>query len=157
MNDLLGKIRIASPCHARWEDMTGDERVRFCGQCKKHVYDLSVLTAEAAAALVRSKEGRMCAQFYQRADGTILHAEDCPVGVAARQWRKVKHFAGAAASVVLLMFGVNRAAAGETSGSGKKPGSSLSDQPQMVRGKIRVIDPTPTPSPTPKPTPKPKE
>lgn len=157
MNDLLGKIRIASPCHSRWEDMTGDERVRFCGQCQKHVYDLSVLTSEAAAALVHSKEGRMCAQFYQRADGTILHAEDCPVGLAARQWRKVKNFAGAVVSMVLLMFGVNRAAAGETSGNGKKPGSSLSDQPQMVRGKICVVDPTPTPSPTPKPTPKPKE
>ncbi len=156
MNDLLGRIRIASPCHSRWEDMDGDERVRFCGQCQKHVYDLSVLTADAAAALVRAKEGNLCAQFYQRADGTILHAEDCPVGLAARQWRKVKHFAGAALSLVLLMLGVNRASAGEPSGGGKKPPAVVPERPQMTRGMVCVI-PTPTPAPTPKPTPKPKE
>lgn len=152
MKPSLPEIRIASPCHARWDDMEGDERVRFCGQCQKNVYDLSVLTAEAAAALVREKEGRLCAQFYRRADGMILHAEDCPAGLAARQWRRVKHFAGAALSVILLMLGVGRASASEASGNTKKPPVSATDQPQTVRGEICVV-PTPSPTPTPKPTP----
>lgn len=30
---LLERIRIASPCRAGWEQMSGDERVRFCLQC----------------------------------------------------------------------------------------------------------------------------
>src|SRR3954452_5823731 len=38
---LLESIRIASPCKANWDDMVGDERARFCGQCAKNVYNLS--------------------------------------------------------------------------------------------------------------------
>lgn len=34
---LLESIRIAAPCKADWNAMTGDERVRFCGQCKLNV------------------------------------------------------------------------------------------------------------------------
>jgi len=81
-NDFLPNIHVASPCSARWQDMTGDERARFCGQCRKHVYDLSQMTTESAAELIREKEGKLCVRFYRRADGTILTA-DCPVGVAA--------------------------------------------------------------------------
>ncbi len=36
---LLENVRIASPCSASWDDMVGDERVRFCGQCTKNVYN----------------------------------------------------------------------------------------------------------------------
>src|SRR5581483_5095283 len=61
---LPGKIRIASPCHARWEDMGGDERVRFCDHCGKNVYNLSALTAAQGAALIEAKEGRLCARFH---------------------------------------------------------------------------------------------
>jgi len=32
-NDLLANVRIASPCHARWGHMVGDERARFCRAC----------------------------------------------------------------------------------------------------------------------------
>ena len=153
MKELLGTILVATPCPANWNEMSGDERVRFCSQCQKHVYNLSILTAEAAAALIREKEGRLCGQFYRRADGTILHAEDCSVGLAARQWRRVKHFAGAAVSLVLLLLGVQRAPAGEPSGK-PSPGAG-GEALEVVKGKI-CVDPPPTPSPTPKPTPTPK-
>jgi hypothetical protein len=150
------EIRIASPCKANWDEMTGDEKVRFCGQCQKHVYNLSALTAEASAALVRAKEGKFCARFYQRPDGTLLHAEDCPVGFAARQWRRVRHGAGAVVSVLLLFLGVNRAQAGEPAGGGKKPpAKEPADLPVM--GKICVVPPSPTPTPKPTATPKPGE
>ena len=42
---LLQRLHVATPCKERWDDMTGDERVRFCGRCAKNVYDLSALTA----------------------------------------------------------------------------------------------------------------
>jgi hypothetical protein len=41
---VLDNIRIASPCAADWNAMTGDERVRHCGACKKDVFNLSALT-----------------------------------------------------------------------------------------------------------------
>lgn len=49
---LLNEVRIVAPCPARWEDMRGDDRVRFCGQCGLNVYNVSALTAAEAIALI---------------------------------------------------------------------------------------------------------
>src|SRR6185436_15359501 len=87
-NDVLGNITVASPCSARWGHMAGDERVRFCLQCQKHVYNFSAMTSEEISALVAAKEGKICARFYQRADGTLI-TSDCPLGTG-RFWRTVK-------------------------------------------------------------------
>ena len=76
----LDSIRVASPCSADWNAMPGDERVRFCGSCQKNVYDLSAMTRPEAQALIFATEGNLCAQFYRRADGTIL-TRDCPIGL----------------------------------------------------------------------------
>ncbi len=100
-NDLLANVRIASPCQARWGHMVGDERARFCRACSKHVYNLTAMTAEAATALIREKEGQLCARFYQRADGTVLTA-DCSVG-AARSW-----ISAGATAAIMAFFGVGR-------------------------------------------------
>lgn len=79
---LLDQIQIASPCPARWEDMTGDDRVRHCAQCDLHVHNISAMTRdEAEGVLAELSEGRVCARFFRRADGTIL-VQDCPVGLA---------------------------------------------------------------------------
>ena len=53
--ELLSQIRIASPCHADWDEMTGDDHVRFCGHCEKNVYNLSALTSEQAFSLIRKR------------------------------------------------------------------------------------------------------
>ena len=104
-NELLASIKVASPCTARWGHMVGDERVRLCAQCQKHVYNLSAMTAEQAAALIREKEGKLCARFYRRADGTVL-TSDCPLG-AGIFWRRVKRVLSAAAALIFLSAGVS--------------------------------------------------
>jgi hypothetical protein len=78
----LEKISVASPCRASWEDMVGTDRARFCMQCRQHVYNLSGMSRSEAEALIRSKEGRLCARFYRRQDGTVM-TRDCPFGVRA--------------------------------------------------------------------------
>jgi hypothetical protein len=79
---LLDRITIASPCTASWDDMRGDDRIRHCAHCKLNVHNLSAMTRdEAEGVLTRLAAGRVCAQFYRRADGTIL-TQDCPVGLA---------------------------------------------------------------------------
>jgi hypothetical protein len=80
---LLDDIQIASPCSARWEDMTGDDRSRHCRACDKMVYDLLSLSAAQAVALIREKEGALCVRLFRRADGKVLTA-DCPEGLKAR-------------------------------------------------------------------------
>lgn len=82
----LDQIRIASPCRADWDAMQGDDRVRFCAECGKNVYNLSAMSRPEAEALVVEKEGRMCARFYQRADGSAL-TSDCPIGVRIKTVR----------------------------------------------------------------------
>jgi hypothetical protein len=99
-NELLANIKVASPCPARWGHMVGDNRARFCGQCRKHVYNLSSLTADEAVALIREREGGLCARFYRRADGTVL-TSDCPVG-AGQVWARVRRLVAAAAAFMLL-------------------------------------------------------
>lgn len=148
MKDLLPEIRIASPCPANWDEMKGDERARFCAQCQKHVYNLSAMTAESAAALIQEKEGNLCGRLYRRADGTVLHAEDCPVGVVARQWRRVRSWAGAAASFVLLVLGAGRAQAGEKP-AGQKPAPTPPNGSHVTMGAVCLPTPTPKPTPTP--------
>jgi hypothetical protein len=97
---LPAKIQVASPCQARWEDMRGDERTRFCGHCQKNVYNLSALTKKEAAALIQAKEGRLCIRFYQRADGTLLTA-DCPIGLG-HAWKRVRKLLAAGPALILF-------------------------------------------------------
>jgi len=85
----LEDVSIASPCSARWEDMIGDDRVRFCGECGKNVYDVSAMTRDEAEALIDDSEGGMpCLRMYRRKDGTVLTA-DCPVGRRRRRVRRL--------------------------------------------------------------------
>src|SRR5437868_5105752 len=99
-NTLSLKIRVASPCQARWDAMQGDERARFCNLCQKNVYNLSSISANQVAALIEEKEGKLCGRFYQRMDGTLLTA-DCPVGLA-RYWKKTQAIAVATIAALLL-------------------------------------------------------
>jgi hypothetical protein len=78
--------------------MSGDERVRFCGECRKNVYNLSEMSREQAEQLVREKEGDLCVRFYRRKDGTVL-TSDCPVGVRRRRVRRVGLAAGISAAL----------------------------------------------------------
>ena len=98
--ELPFKLKIASPCHARWEDMGGDDRVRFCDHCRKNVYNLSAMTAGDATALLEAKGGNLCARMFQRADGTVL-TEDCPVGVA-RYWGRLKALVAGGVATILV-------------------------------------------------------
>jgi hypothetical protein len=86
--NVLNDLRIASPCPATWDAMQGDERVRFCDSCSKHVYNISNLTAQAAVSLIRESEGRLCVRLYRRKDGTVLTA-DCPVGLRSAVRRRL--------------------------------------------------------------------
>ena len=95
----LNNVRVASPCNANWDEMYGSNRQRYCGECKLNVYNLSEMTKQEAEHLIANAEGRLCARFYRRTDGTII-TKDCPVGWQAFK-RNVSRFWTAAASVVL--------------------------------------------------------
>jgi hypothetical protein len=89
----LESLRIASPCKADWGAMQGDDRVRFCGQCEKNVYNLSGMRRDEADALIQGAEGKVCIRMYRRADGTVL-TSDCPDGVRRKRRRRLAIVAG---------------------------------------------------------------
>jgi Carboxypeptidase regulatory-like domain len=99
MNTVLNNIRVASPCPASWEKMTGDDRVRYCQECKLNVYNLSEMTRLEAERLIANREHRLCVRYYRRTDGTIL-TRDCPEGLQARV-RRISRIAGAALSAII--------------------------------------------------------
>jgi hypothetical protein len=87
----------------RWEELTGDERKRFCAQCGLNVYNISAMTRAEAESFITNAEGRVCAKIYRRADGTIL-TRDCPVGLRAVR-KKVSRATAAAFSALVSLFG----------------------------------------------------
>jgi hypothetical protein len=127
----LDNIKVASPCSANWNEMYGNDRMRFCGDCKLNVYNLSGMSRQEAENLVMNAEGRLCVRFYQRRDGTVI-TRDCPVG-----WAKVKArakvYVTAAFSVLMTFLG------------GMSVVSIFSSKPRTTTGTM-IANPTPTPN-----------
>jgi hypothetical protein len=98
----LDNIHVASPCPANWNEMYGNERKRFCGDCKLNVYNLSDMTRQEAENLLLNSAGRLCVRFFRRTDGTVL-TKNCPVGWQAVK-RRVSIVATAAFSVFAGLF-----------------------------------------------------
>lgn len=101
----IDRLRIATPCPISWEQMTGDNRVRFCDHCQLNVYNISELSSIEADTLIASTEGRLCARLFRRVDGTVL-TKDCPVGLRALRRRVAKRTAAMFAAIVSLSVGV---------------------------------------------------
>jgi hypothetical protein len=148
----LKNLKIASPCPADWDAMSGDERKRFCGDCKLNVYNLSDMTKYDAENLLRNAEGRLCVRYFQRPDGTIL-TQDCPVG-----WAKAKQrmtvFATAAFALVVSFFGSIFVLSlfGKKIDIGKRlPIPFATPTPRLLMGAIAMPSPSPKSSPSPKP------
>jgi hypothetical protein len=122
----LDVIDVARPCPVDWNEMRGDVRVRFCKHCSLHVYTLSAMTRGEAQQLVAEAEGRLCARFYRRADGTVI-TSDCGGG-----WRlaakRLGRWATAATAVLLSAFGVTRWSGASTTERCEKPPAAPHEQ-----------------------------
>jgi hypothetical protein len=98
----LNDLKIASPCSANWDEMVGNDRQRFCGDCKLNVYNLSGMTDDEAESLIINAEGRVCVRMYRRSDGSVI-TRDCPVGWA-RVKRRVRAISTAVVSLIAGLF-----------------------------------------------------
>jgi hypothetical protein len=100
---LLERMTIRSPCTESWDEMRGDERVRFCAKCEKSVYDLSALPREEAERFLVENTGRACMRLRRRADGTVV-TSDCP-GAGDRDRRLVTLRRAAAVAIGAAALG----------------------------------------------------
>ena len=147
----LNNLKIASPCSADWDGMFGDERKRFCGECKLNVYNLSGMTRKQAEELLENSEGRLCVRYYQRADGTVLTA-DCPVGWARVRQRMSVGATAAFSLVMSLVSGVFFvwffSRSGESPISKRFPIPFSTPTPLPLMGAVAVPSPSPKVKPS---------
>jgi hypothetical protein len=91
-------LRISSPCPESWDEMAGDDRVRFCNRCSLNVYNLAIMSREEVEAIVRSRNGqRLCGRLYLRGNRTAT-LRDCAGG---RRVKLVRRAIGLAAMLVI--------------------------------------------------------
>lgn len=129
----LDNLKIASPCSMSWNEMYGDDRKRFCGDCKLNVYNLSGMSRDEAERLLVNSEGSVCVRYYRRADGSILTV-DCPVGRAKLRQRLSVYTTAAFSLVFSFIAGMFVV--------------SLFSRSNVEARRIPIIFATPTPEPT---------
>jgi hypothetical protein len=141
----LDRLKVASPCSAKWSDMIGDERSRHCAQCDKSVYNISALTRAEAESFLAAQTSAPCVRYFQRVDGTIL-LQDCPVGARKRRLKVISAVAacaGLASAAVATMFNQTREVMGDVAGQVEVAGGTGWEPP--------LPPPPPEPGPSVKP------
>jgi hypothetical protein len=123
------ELSVSSPCPMAWDNLVGDDRVRFCAKCRLNVYNIAEMASDDVERLILKNEGRLCGRVYVRDDGTAT-AENCRENIR----RKVKA-AIAVATVLLIsaLFGVLRP-------HGRMDRSAL---PPLLRQVVDWINPEP--------------
>ena len=60
---FIEAVEVKKPCSESWDEMTGNQKVRFCSHCSKSVNNISEMTRKEAMRLVRRSEGRLCVRY----------------------------------------------------------------------------------------------
>jgi ankyrin repeat protein len=61
--NFVDDIRVDNPCSQAWNEMIGNDRVRFCTHCAKDVKDISAMKRKDAMRLVRKMNGKLCVKY----------------------------------------------------------------------------------------------
>lgn len=130
--------------------MIGNDRTRYCGECKLNVFNLSGMSRTEAENLLMNAEGRLCVRFYKRADGSVI-TQDCPVGWA-RVKQRTRAYVTAVASLIFTFFGALGLVAafkksGEAATVGAIPVSTATPKntPKIMMGDVSMGTPAPPP------------
>jgi hypothetical protein len=150
---ILDDLRVATPCRANWDEMVGDDRVRFCSDCSRSVYNIGAMTSTEAVALIAGREGRLCARLFRRADGTVVTADCPPVAVQAPVPDRFRPRFGRVHALVLILAALllARLSAGESRTPPSQPGVTWDDWVEWA-GVTLGLKPAPKPAPPLAPT-----
>lgn len=149
--DVLDRIEIPLPCHVPWANMTGDDRVRFCGDCRQNVYNVAMFTRAEATRLLNDSSGRVCLRIFRRPDGTVI-TDDCRARLRAARKRGLLIFAG----TLLVVFWAQICAqfVGLTGLRRVMRGGTQGEAPTMpMAGAVAPMPPPPPPEVMGKPVP----
>lgn len=107
MPEPLFYLQIPKPCHESWQQMTPNERGRFCGQCQKTVVDFTTMTDGEVLDTLQAATGNTCGRFLAQQLERPLQPNHLQ-----RSWLRVKWFWAALLSGALF---ANRANAQKAS------------------------------------------
>lgn len=132
--NLINSTVLATPCPVSWGEMSGDQKQRFCAECKLHVYNISEMTEDEAGALLEENRGKdsVCLRFFRRADGTVL-TKNCPVGLKKLKEQARRAAAWLAAGLSCLLSLAVNAKDGDASSDCDKSNKKL-----LFHGSIRA-------------------
>lgn len=96
-------IEVKSPCDENWDEMQGNDKVRFCSHCAKSVNNISLLTRKKAERIVRDSGGNICVRYVKNPEtGRPLYAQDL--------YKITRRAPALAAGVVAATLGISSAA-----------------------------------------------
>lgn len=73
---LIEQIKVNKPCSESWDEMTGNDEVRFCGHCNLNVNNLSAMTRRRALKIVKKSKGGICVRYMENpVDKTPVFAD----------------------------------------------------------------------------------
>lgn len=67
----LPVIKVEAPCHAKWDEMDGDQRSRHCLLCEKSVHNFSELQSKSVRELISTGD-KVCIRFRRNPDGSVV-------------------------------------------------------------------------------------
>lgn len=104
---ILDRILIAAPCTASWDEMSGDDKVRFCNLCQLNVYNAREFTKAELTDLLSAEGKKPCLRLFRRSDGTII-TENCPIGLRKLRntFRTCARLVASCAAAFLSVIGV---------------------------------------------------
>ncbi len=100
--DILDRISIPKSCTADWDEMIGNDQVRFCSHCSLSVHNLSAMTRREALRLVTKSQGKLCARYIRRPDGEIQTSHPA-LHQLQRARRRATHLAAGAFTAALSL------------------------------------------------------
>lgn len=142
--DLIKCATVAAPCPAKWSDMVGDDKVRFCTQCNLNVHNTTMMTDEEVLQLVLDAASgkRVCGRLYRRTDGTLL-TSNCPVGVEKLRARvrerlrqRIHQAAGFIAGMMAFCVSVVETAAADSKTG--EPNKTTNQRKMRFHGTVRA-------------------
>lgn len=66
---------VKSPCSESWDEMVGNDVVRFCSHCAKDVTNISEMTPTEATKFVKNSNGNICIRLIKSSQDAATHFE----------------------------------------------------------------------------------
>lgn len=130
-------FHIPEPCHENWDNMTQQDKGRFCASCSKQVVDFSLMSDQQVLNYFKNATGKTCGRFAN--DQLKRPMIETPQPKKKAWWI-------AAMMPLLLLFGKANAQKKKIKTTQGEPALIIPDNRPEIMGKvapgIRVVDDT---------------